>query len=249
MNQPRYRQLADQLLGDIRSGRIKVGQSFPGELELMARFSVSRHTVRESLRQLTALGLIERRQGVGTVVRAKQSNEGYVHSIRSPAELLQYPIDSRMSLMGSEEVKANRKLAKLLDCATGARWFKFSVLRRFKTTRVPLCWTDVYVLPEYAGVTKLVARKSQHVYELIEQTYGERITNVHVDLRAESLDADKASALECDAQSPSLTVIRRYVGNERRVFEVSIAWHPAERFTYSIDLRRGWQSADAWSAA
>jgi hypothetical protein len=60
-----------------------------------------------------------------------------------------------------------------------------------------------------------------------------------------------AEVLEVAARSPSLQVVRRYFGEDRKVFEVSVSEHPADRYTYSIQLRRGWQSgaegAGSWT--
>jgi len=99
--QPRYRQLADALMGDISRGRIKVGETIPGEHELVARYQVSRHTVREALRRLDELGLIDRQQGIGTVVRARHSSPSYVQAVRTPSELMRYPADSRLAVVAT----------------------------------------------------------------------------------------------------------------------------------------------------
>jgi GntR family transcriptional regulator len=250
--QPRYRQVADELLAEIRAGRIRVGGNFPGELELVERFKVSRHTVREALRMLGDLGLIERRQGVGTVLRSRESNEAYVQTIRSPEELMRYPAASRLEVIATNEVRANRKLASLIGCPTGARWIQISCLRRMApetgTTAQrkgrAICWVDIYVLPEFAGVARLIGRRDEPVYELIEQKFGEKVAQVNVDLRARLIDPVLATALDVSPGSPSLTVVRRYTGRSRRLFEVSVSEHPAERYTYSLELRRGWQSGD-----
>lgn len=243
---PRYRVLADQLIGEIRSGKLKVGQSIPGELELVERHRVSRHTVREALRVVTDLGLIERRQGIGTVVRAKQSNQAYVQLLRSPAELLQYPESSRVVLLSSGMERLNRKLAQLLGCPVGSEWFRFSLLRRFKTTRAPICFTNVYVIPEYRAVVDSLGKR-RHVHELIEARFGERVERVLVDLRAELAPRELAEPLQCEPGAPCLKIVRHYVGQGRRTFEVSVAWHPAERYTYSLELKRGWQAGDSLS--
>jgi DNA-binding GntR family transcriptional regulator len=254
-HQPRYRQVADALLADVRSGRIRVGGTLPGELDLVERFGVSRHTIREALRVLGELGLIERRQGVGTVLRSRESNEAYVQTIRSPEELMRYPAQSRLEVVASQEVRATRKLAAVIGCATGSRWVQISCLRRMapgpgaagQGKGRAICWVDIYVLPDYAGVVRLIGRRDEPVYELIEQKYGEKVAQVNVDLRARTLDPVLATALEVSPGSPSLTVVRRYTGRSRRVFEVSVSEHPAERYTYSLELRRGWQSGDAWT--
>ena len=255
--QPRYKQLAETLIAEVRAGKIRVGSTLPGELELVDRFGVSRHTVREALRMLGELGLIERMQGIGTVVKARESNEAYVQTIRTPAELMRYPAESRLEVVAVAEIRASRKLAPLLGCPTGARWTQVSALRRLCETDADgavigsrgraICWTDVYVLPEFAGVARLIGRKTQPVYELIEEKFGEKVASVQVDLRAGLIPPVLATALDVSPGSASLTVVRRYTGQSKRVFEVSISEHPAERYTYSLELKRGWHSGDAWT--
>ena len=93
----RYQRVANTLIEEIRSGRRAVGDSLPGELDLVTHFDVSRHTVREALRRLEELGLIGRRQGVGTIVLSREPVESYVQAVRAPAGLLQYPQGSRLA--------------------------------------------------------------------------------------------------------------------------------------------------------
>jgi GntR family transcriptional regulator len=59
-----------QVLEDLRK-RIADGEfvdRFPGDLELVARYGVSRHTAREAVRHLQAEGVLERRRGQGSFV-------------------------------------------------------------------------------------------------------------------------------------------------------------------------------------
>jgi DNA-binding GntR family transcriptional regulator len=243
----RYQEVAEALLGDIRSGKLAVGTTLPGELELVEHFGVSRHTVREALRRLEQLGLIGRRQGRGTVVQARQSEPSYVQSVRSPAELLQYPEDARLSLVATATVRTGRRLARLLRCPVGTEWLRLSCLRRFRESNLEVCWVDVYVPPEFASIAELIGKRGQPVYELIEERFGERIENVDVDIMARLIPETIAGPLGVAAGTPSLTVARRYYGAGRRLLEASIAEHPGERYTYSLQLRRGWQSGGGWS--
>ncbi|MEU6642658.1 FadR/GntR family transcriptional regulator [Saccharomonospora sp. NPDC046836] len=65
------RQLVEYLL---RSGRVKVGDKLPSERELCEVFGVGRSAVRESLKSLSLLGLLEIRQGDGTYLRGSSSS-------------------------------------------------------------------------------------------------------------------------------------------------------------------------------
>ncbi len=245
----RYEQVAEALIAEIRARRLGVGDTLPGEIELTERFAVSRHTVREALRKLEELGLIDRQQGVGTVVRSRQPTQSYVQAVRSPAELLQYPADSRLAVVDTGDVRASRRLAKQLGCPTGTKWFRISCIRRLKDTKLPICWVDVYVLPDYASIAELVGRR-QPVYEAIEQRFGQQVAAVDIEIGAGLVPETIAKPLDVAPGAPSLTVVRRYYGPDRKLFEVSVSEHPADRYTYSLQLRRGWQSgaAGGWAA-
>lgn len=60
--------VADLLKQAILSGQLKMGDRLPPERELGERFGVSRTVVREAIRGLAAMGLVEVRSGSGTVV-------------------------------------------------------------------------------------------------------------------------------------------------------------------------------------
>ena len=61
---PAYQVLADDLRGQITSGRLRPGQRLPTEPELCLRSGVSRSTVREALRLLASQQLIVTTRGV-----------------------------------------------------------------------------------------------------------------------------------------------------------------------------------------
>ncbi len=245
----RYRQIANELISRIRRGDLAVGERLPGELELMQRFDVSRHTVRSALQVVESEGLIERRAGVGTRVQARRprrpgaraASKAYVQQVTSPAALMQYPRQSRLVVQASGELRADRRLAALLECTPGTRWTKISALRRVAGTARALAWTDIYLLPEYAGVASNVGRQGGLVAQLVEQQFGEHVESVRVDLRGDVLGGEIAAALKVKEGTPALTTIRRYTGRGGKVFEVTVSRHPADRYSYSMQLERDWR--------
>lgn len=64
-----YEKVAQQIQGLIRDGLLKPGDHLPPERELAETFQVSRSSVRDAIRALEVMGLVEPRQGEGTVVR------------------------------------------------------------------------------------------------------------------------------------------------------------------------------------
>ncbi|MBD3003251.1 MULTISPECIES: FadR/GntR family transcriptional regulator [unclassified Streptomyces] len=61
---------ADGLRAMIAKGELTPGQQLPAEPELCARLGVSRGSLREAVRSLAALGLLESRHGSGTFISA-----------------------------------------------------------------------------------------------------------------------------------------------------------------------------------
>ena len=64
-----YEEIVRQVKAMIAEGRLKGGDRLPPERDLAEKFVVSRTSVREALRALESLGLVEIRPGEGTFVR------------------------------------------------------------------------------------------------------------------------------------------------------------------------------------
>src|SRR6184192_2072016 len=64
-----YEEIVRQVKAMIADGKLKGGDRLPPERDLAEKFVVSRTSVREALRALESLGLIEIRPGEGTFVR------------------------------------------------------------------------------------------------------------------------------------------------------------------------------------
>jgi GntR family transcriptional repressor for pyruvate dehydrogenase complex len=64
-----YQEIVRQIRDLIAAGRIQPGDRLPPERELAELFKASRNSVRDAIRVLEQMGLIESRQGDGTYVR------------------------------------------------------------------------------------------------------------------------------------------------------------------------------------
>lgn len=71
--EPVSAEIARKLLDYLLSGVLLPGERLPSERELSRTFGVGRSAVRDALKPLTLLGIIEVRQGDGTYLRATES--------------------------------------------------------------------------------------------------------------------------------------------------------------------------------
>lgn len=70
-----YLEIVKQLREMISADNLKSGDKIPSERELTERLNVGRSSVREALRALELLGLIETRRGEGTYIRDFRGNQ------------------------------------------------------------------------------------------------------------------------------------------------------------------------------
>jgi DNA-binding GntR family transcriptional regulator len=240
-DQPRYQVIAEDLMADITAQRFPVGSMLPTEIELCQRYDVSRHTVREALRQLRELGMVVMRRGSGTRVLSAQPEKTYVQSVSALSELLRYPGTS-FELMQSDRISLGLDEAETLHQQLGAEWFRISGVRRSDKANTPICWQDVYVLPEFEDAAQQVLTDSRAVHQIIEQQYGEIIGHAQLDMFASHIDEKLAAHLEVAPDTAAMTIIRRYTDQTGRLFETTRSIHPEGRFVYSLELQRDWRT-------
>lgn len=101
-----------QIINLIRTGIFPVGERLPSERDLAKDLGVSRVLVRESLRALEALGLIEVKRGVGAFVTEQSPmNVPIANYLRShPIEVMEV-VEVRAALAGLTGELAARRLS------------------------------------------------------------------------------------------------------------------------------------------
>ncbi|HKS49845.1 MAG TPA: GntR family transcriptional regulator, partial [Amycolatopsis sp.] len=96
-----------QLHDQITSGTWPVGSRIPAETELAEMLGVGRSTVREAIRALVHIGLLEARQGTGTFVRTL-STEGWESLVRKAAVLEVYEVRGGLEFQAARLAAARR---------------------------------------------------------------------------------------------------------------------------------------------
>lgn len=233
----RYSTLARLLASEIESGRYRVGDLIPTESALQQRFDVSRHTVREALRELKTRGLVTARAGIGTVVRAKPAASRLMMGIGTLSELIQFVAATRTRLIERRDVIATAELARRLGSKPGQQWAEATVLRFLPDERLPVSVMSLYVRPEHADVLGMTDRAKQPVFTLLERHHGVRVAEVRQQIVAVHLSRPEARALDARAGSPALEITRQYFDAQDRVVLVSIGQYPSDRYSHDTKFR------------
>ena len=72
---PKYIQISAWLKEVIQSGRYKVGERLPSEVELSQMCGVNRNTLRQAIAELTTAGILRKEKGTGTFVNSPAASE------------------------------------------------------------------------------------------------------------------------------------------------------------------------------
>lgn len=110
------RRVSDQAFEQIRDlvfrGQLKPGEQLMPERELAQALGVSRPTVREAIRRLVTMGLLEQQQGAGTFVRslnAQREHNPLAAVIEGHDATLEELLEVRMGLEGQAALLAAQR--------------------------------------------------------------------------------------------------------------------------------------------
>ena len=106
--------ICQQLVSSIASGDLLPGSKLPSERELMEMFSVGRSSVREALRALTLLGLVETKQGYGA--RVASLTGGYLGKSIAWSSLA--GLHTNLEIIEAREVIESAVVRKVAERAT-----------------------------------------------------------------------------------------------------------------------------------
>ncbi|MCE3002425.1 MAG: GntR family transcriptional regulator [Xanthomonadaceae bacterium] len=233
-----YARIARELVDAITRGDHRVGDFLPTENEIAAREGVSRHTAREALRRVESLGLVERRRGAGTRVKASEAWTRFQQPVHSIENLLAYGATTRLRLLRARRVRAPREVAALLGVAAGAPVVRVEAERLEVQGDLPLARTEAWVPAGTDAATGALLDRARSVPALLSRLDVARLARVEQVFSAALADARTGARLGCAAGAPLLVARRRYFGADGGLQLMAISTHRAERYSFTHVLVR-----------
>lgn len=229
----KYEVVAADLQSKIQSGEYKADERLPQEYELCRRYGVSRITVREAMDLLVNMGLIIKRRGAGTFVKAvsggAQGQEGFSRSQQFNGfskDMEGRKVSSRLHEF--KLLRAPSKVAKQLQVSSAA--FVCYICRTRLVDGKPYVVEYTYMPMDFiTGITTQVVESS--IYSYIENDLKLKIKSAHRIARASLPTEVEKRWLEIgEPLIPILEVEQIAYLVDGRIFEYSISRHRADCF-------------------
>ncbi len=230
---PLHVQVEELLRKLIESPEYSNGKFLPKEVELANRLGVSRNTLRQATNKLEYEGLLTRKKGVGTTVAQKAMSTGLDHWYSFSEEMLEQGIQVENLELKVEKVKADEKVARFFHIPLHRSVLKLSRLRG--TAGEHFVYFESYFHPRIG--LKEDADFSGPLYKLLERDYSVLVvrSSEHISAR---LAGPLAKKLQIDAHAPILFRERYVYDPGDRPIEYNLGYYRADKFTYSIDIKR-----------
>ena len=103
----------------------------------------------------------------------------------------------------------------------------------------PLSYVNVFVHSRFAPLLDDIRTANGAIYGLVEARSGETIAEAIQEISAVPMPAAAAKALGRPRGATAMKFVRRYCDASGGTMLTSVNWHPAERFTYTMQIKRG----------
>jgi GntR family transcriptional regulator len=241
-----FRQIADELRQEIKSGTLPPGARMPSERELMTRFGASRGTIRQALAVLSSEGLTDVQHGRGVFVRKRPpimrlSSERFSRRLRDAgkgafqAETEAHGFEPRQEILELGVVPAPAYVASRLGVHEGARVFVRR--RRMWADDVPMQLADSYFRYGMVRGTPIVEEDAGPggSYARLEEL-GYRLARFREDLVARMPSPEEARGLQLGPGVPVVSLIRTAYDAEGRPVEVFDSVVAGDKHTFSYEI-------------
>ncbi len=232
--QPLHRQLRDLIIARIESGEWSPGTYLPPETRLAEEYGVAVGTLRKALLDLASEGVVQRRQGKGTVVASHDSDAVLFRffNLRRADGTTMRP-ESRV--LGRERLRANAEDARALGLAANADVIR--IIRVREGDGEPILYEHILLDAErFASLETTPEILPNTLYQLYQSEFGATVHRAQEHLRAVAAEAGCARELGTTPGAPLLEIRRLALDYTGGPIELRQSWVKTSALVYHAEI-------------
>ncbi len=235
---PKYLQISTWLKEVIQTGRYKVGERLPSEVELAKMCGVNRNTLRQAIAELSAVGILRKEKGTGTFVSAPAPSE-LKHKLER--------ISSFRDMLGQSGIKAKtivieRGIEKAVEYVARTLFLgankKVIAVRRIRAgNSTPYIYEESYLPADmFEGFLNFDLTGS--MYDIISERFNVVLARSKQTISAVNLDQKVADILGIPVNSAA--IFSEYVTFDDKSIPVELlySYYRGDKYKLEIELGR-----------
>lgn len=232
---PKYFQIYEKLLGQIKSDKFQEFDRFYSDSELVERFEVSRGTIREAVKLLIQQGYLEREQGKGTFVtkpKIEQDSDklmGFTelmkeNNMKPSAKVIEKEIvEPPLNLLNLMQLDENDELVRIVRVRFG--------------DNQPLIIERSYFVYKYFEPIYDMDLQSNSIFELLYKHTDTRLGEARQQITAISAGESEAELLNVETQAPLLLMKRLIKTKGGDYFQYSEDVYRSDRINFATTTK------------
>ncbi len=231
---PLYIQIENIIKSKILSGEIKEGDRLPPENVLSKQFNVSPLTIRQALSFMVEEGVLDRKPGIGTIVKKNPYEKITLGLSGKIDELLSLGLDTETKSLCSEVIQGFEKPVHYLKLNPTDLIYFVEKLRYWKA--IPVMVVDEYV--PYSLVAPFIKNKKSKLslYSILTQRKGVILKEAVQTIESSTADQRIANLLQIEMGSPLFYIERTFFEKSGLPVLFQINFTRAEYFKFSVHL-------------
>lgn len=246
MNKTPVRQssLSSQILGilveQIRNGTFPPDTPLPPENQLAANYKVSRATIRSAFDRLEAMGLIIRRQGIGTFVRKSSNISNLLNQfIDFPNLIADNGYEPGFEQLRTELVDPSPEQLENFKLTSGDKLLEIEKVFLADGDPIIYCINHIpeWVFREaFPGEAVFMPGLTEPILEFLEQKCGQSIAYYLSSVRADILKNCCVPKIfkKMEANTPVLVIDEIGFNRDEQPVHQSIEFHPGNRMNFKL---------------
>ena len=233
---PKYLQIHAWLKELIQTGRYKIGEKLPSEIELSKMCGVNRNTLRQAISELVSEGILRKEQGTGTFV-ALPTPGALKHTLRQISsfgdDLDGIGLQEKTIILSKNLEDASDSVAKALILGSNNNVI---AVRRLRTgNEIPFIYEESY-LPGDMFKDILSMDLTGSMYKIISERFNIVLARSNQRIQAVNLQGEIAQYLEVPENSAGLYTESITFNKNNIPIEVLCAYYRGDKYIFEVEV-------------